>query len=192
MRPGGERMSDEQQDLSFEDVGEGGEAAGGPRKPGIFSGLVLTILKWAAAVVGIIILVVTVTVVTIGIRDRGRVAQNVAAQSPAYQPKEEPLSYTDVVGSIRGQTADEEPATFLVEISIGYAQNDKQVLTEIGQRAPQILDLCLKYLSRRTADELGPASYDLIQDDMRSQINGVMTSGKVKSVVFRQISVMKL
>ena len=185
-------MSDEQQDLSFEDVGGSGEAAGGPRKPGIFSGLILTILKWAAIVVGIIIVVVTVTMITINIRDRGRVAQNIAAQSPAYQPKEEPLAYTDVVQTMRGQTSDEEPATFLVEISIGYGMDDKQVAAEIGQRAPQLRDLGIKYLSRRTADELGPAYYDMIQDDLRSQINGVMTSGKVKSVVFRQISVMKL
>jgi flagellar FliL protein len=185
-------MSDEQQDLSFEDVGGGGEDVGGPRKPGIFSGLVLTILKWAAIVVGIIILVVTVTVVTITIRDRGRVAQNVAASSPAYQAKEEPLSYSDIVESIRGQTSDEEPATFLVEISVGYTKDDKQVSTEITDRHRQIEDLALKYLSRRTADELGPAYYDMIQDDLRSQINGIMTSGKVKSVVFRQISVMKL
>jgi flagellar FliL protein len=192
MRPGGERMSDEQQDLSFEDVGGGGEDVGGPRKPGIFSGLLLTILKWAAIVVGIILVVVTVTFFTVRALDKGRVAQNVAAQSTAYQPKEEPLTYSDVVESIRGQTADEEPATFLVEISIGYAQNDKQVSAEIGQRARQLQDLALKYLSRRTADELGPAYYDLIQDDLGSQINGVMTSGKVKSVVFRQISVMKL
>jgi flagellar FliL protein len=185
-------MSDEQQDLSFEDVGGGGEDVGGPRKPGIFSGLVLTILKWAAIVVGIIILVVTVTVVTITIRDKSRGAQNVAAQSPAYQPKEEPLVYSDVIDDIRGQTADLEPATFLVEISIGYAENDKQVGTEIGQRARQIQDLALKYLSRRTAEELGSSYYDLLQDDLRTQINGVMTTGKVKSVVFRQISVMKL
>jgi flagellar FliL protein len=184
-------MSDEQQDLSFEDVG-GAEEAGGPRKPGIFSGLILTILKWAAIVVGIIIVVVTVTVITINIRDRGRVAQNVAAASPSYQPKEEPLAYYDSIDSIRGQTVDEEPATFLVEISIGYTLNDKQVSAELGQRARQIQDLCLKYLSRRTADELGPAYYEMIQDDLRGQINGLMTSGKVKSVVFRQISVMKL
>ena len=42
------------------------------------------------------------------------------------------------------------------------------------------------------ADELGPAYYDMIQDDLRGRINGVMTSGKVKSVVFNQFSVMKL
>jgi flagellar FliL protein len=185
-------MSDEQQDLSFEDVGGGAEDVGGPRKPGIFSGLVLAILKWAAIVVGIIILVVTVTVVTISIRDRGRAAQNTAAQSPAYQPKQPPLSYTDVISDIRGQTSDEEPATFLVQISIGYTEGDKQVGAEISQRARQIQDLCLKYLSRRTAEGLGPAYYELIQDDLRSQINGIMTTGKVKSVVFRQISVMKL
>lgn len=191
MSLGGESMSDEQQDLSFEDVGTT-EEAGGPRKPGLFSGIVLTILKWAAIVVGILIVVVTATVLTVNFLDKGRAAQNVAAQSPAYQPKEEPLSYSDVIDSIRGQTADEEPATFLVEISIGYAVNDKPLTAEISQRARQIQDLCLKYLSRRTAEELGPAYYDLIQDDLRGQINGVMTSGKVKSVVFRQISVMKL
>jgi flagellar FliL protein len=185
-------MSDEQQDLSFEDVGGGGEDVGGPRKPGIFSGLVLTILKWAAIVVGIILVVVTVTIFTVRLLDKGRASQNIAAQSPSYQAKQEPLTYTDVVESIRGQTSDQEPATFLVEISIGYVETDKQVGTEVGQRHRQIQDLCLKYLSRRTADELGPTYYDLIQDDLQGQINGVMTSGKVKSVVFRQISVMKL
>jgi flagellar protein FliL len=186
-------MSDEQQDLSFEDVG-GGEDAGGPRKPGIFSGLVLTILKWAAIVVGIILVVVTVTFFTVRALEKGREPQNTAASSSGYQSKEPPLSYTDtsVIGSIRGQTADTEPATFLVEIRIGYDQESKQVQTEIGQRSAQILDLCLKYLSKRTADELSPAYYELIQDDLRSRINGVMTTGKVKSVVFNQFSVMKL
>ena len=187
-------MSDEQQDLSFEDVGGGGEDVGGPRKPGIFSGLVLTILKWAAIVVGIILVVVTVTFFTVRALDRGRESQNVAATSTGYQPKEKPLAYTDptVLPSIRGQTIDEEPATFLVEITLGYEKDDKQVQTEIGQRAPQILDLALKYLSGRKAEELGPDSYVQIQDELRSRINGVMTTGKVKSVVFSQISVMKL
>jgi len=186
-------MSDEQQDLSFEDVGGGGEDVGGPRKPGIFSGLVLTILKWAAIVVGIILVVVTVSYFTVRALDKGRESQNTAMGSPDYQA-EPLLSYTDtsVIGSIRGQTSDEEPATFLVEIRIGYAKDDKQVQTEIGQRAAQILDLCLKYLSQRKAEDLGPAYYELIQDDLRNRINGVMTSGKVKSVLFNQFSVMKL
>jgi flagellar FliL protein len=185
-------MSDEQQDISFEDTGVGAEEVGGARKPGLFSGLILTILKWAAIVVGIIIVVVTVTVLTVSYLNKGQRAQNVAAQSPAYQPKEEPLAYSDVIQDIRGQTADAEPATFLVTISIGYAMNDKQVSAEIGQRARQIQDLALKYFSSRTAAELGSSYYDLIEDDLRSRINGIMNSGHVKSVVFRQISVMKL
>ena len=52
-------MSDEQQDLNLEDVGAGSEDVSGPRSGGILSGMLLTILKWAAIGIGVIIIVVT-------------------------------------------------------------------------------------------------------------------------------------
>ncbi len=114
-------MSDEQQDLSFEDVGGSGDEAGGPRKPGIFSGLLLTILKWAAIVVGIIIVVVTVTVITIGIRDRAGWRRTSPRSLPPTSPRSR-RSPTPTSSSRSGaRRATRSPRPSCVEISIGYA-----------------------------------------------------------------------
>ncbi len=183
-------MSDEQQDLNLEDVGAGAEEAGA-KKPRLFSGLILTILKWAAIGLGVIILVVTVTVITFSVISKGTTAQNLAASSPEYQAKSEPLAYYDNIDPIRGQTADETPAIFLVRVSLGYDMNAKDVSTEIGLRVREIQDLSLKYISQRTAAQLSPPYYDDIQTDLMNQINKIMRTGKIKRVVFREFSVVK-
>ena len=181
-------MADEQQDLNLEDVGAAEEA--GPKKPRIFSGLILTILKWAGIGVGIVILVVTVTVVTFGIINKGNAAQNLAASSPEYQAKSEPLAYFDGIDAIRGQTSDETPAIFLVRLSLGYDQKAKDVSAEIGQRQREIQDLVLKYLASHTMKELGSQNYETIQTELLSLINRVMKTGKIKAVAFREFSVL--
>ena len=184
-------MSDEQQDLNLEDVGAGAEDVGGPRRGGLFSGLVLNILKWAAIGVGAIILVVTTTVITFNVLKKGSSSQNLAAISPAYAGKTEPLAYYDSIDQIRGQTADETPAVFLLRVSLGYDTADKQVSVEIGQRTREIQDLMLKFVSRKTAAELSPTHYDEIQADLQQQINMLMKTGKVKRVTFREFTVVK-
>jgi flagellar FliL protein len=184
-------MSDEQQDLNLEDVGAGAEDAAGPRRGGMFSGLLLTILKWAAIGVGVIILVVTTVVVTMNIRDKGRSSQGLAAVSPEYMDKAEPLTYTDSIEQIRGQTADETPAIFLLKVSLGFDLNDKTIGTEIGQRMREIQDLLLKYVARKTAAELSPQNYDSLQIDMMNLVNRILQSGKIKRVTFREFSVVK-
>jgi flagellar basal body-associated protein FliL len=184
-------MSDEQQDLNLEDVGAGTEEGMGPRRGGLFSGLLITILKWAAIAVGLVILVVATVVITMNIRDRGRSSQGLAAVAPEYTDKQDPLSYTDVIDQIRGQTADESPAIFLLKVSLGYDLNDKVLGTEISARKWEIQDLLLKYVANRTAGELNPQAYDTIQADMKGIINRVLKAGKIQRVVFREFSVVK-
>lgn len=184
-------MSDEQQDLNLEDVGAGTEEGMGPRRGGLFSGLLITILKWAAIAVGLIILVVATVVITMNVRDKGRSSQGLAAVSPEYMDRADPLSYTDVIDQIRGQTADETPAIFLLKVSLGFDLNDKVIGTEISARKWEIQDLLLKYVANRTAAELNPQSYDVIQADMMNSINRVLKNGKIKRVVFREFSVVK-
>jgi flagellar FliL protein len=184
-------MADEQQDMNLEDVGAGVEEAGGPRRGGLFSGLMLNILKWAAIGVGVIIVVVTTTVVTFNALKKGSASQNLAAVSPAYQTKEPPLAYYDNVDEIRGQTADETPAVYLMRVSLGYDPTDKQISVEMGLREREIQNLLLKYISQRTAAELSPAHYDDLQEGLRDAINSIMTTGKIRSVVFREFTVVK-
>jgi flagellar basal body-associated protein FliL len=184
-------MSDEQQDLNLEDVGAGAEEAGGPKRGGIFSGLILTILKWAAIGIGFIILGVTTTVITVNLVNRGGAARGVSAESPEYQAKSLPLAWYDQVPAVRGQTSDDSPAIFLVRISLGYDPADKDISVEMGARVPEIQDMMLKYLAGKPASELVAKNYGDMQAELKDMINTLMRTGKVKKVVFREFSVIR-
>jgi flagellar FliL protein len=184
-------MSDEQQDLNLEDVGAGAEDVSGPRRGGLLSGMLLTILKWAAIGIGAVIIVVTTTIITVRIASKGGNPQGLAAVSPAYAGKAEPLASYDDIEQIRGQTADDPPAIFLMQVSLGYDPKDKQVSVEIGNRRREIQDLILRYISLKKAAELAPAQYSVVQAELKNMINMVMQNGKVQSVMFRQFVVQK-
>jgi flagellar FliL protein len=185
-------MSDEQQDLNLEDVGAGAEDVSGPRRSGgLLSGMLLTILKWAAIGIGAVIIVVTTTIITVRIVNKGANPQGLAAISPEYQAKTEPLASYDGIEQIRGQTADDPPAIFLMSVSIGYDPKDKEISVEIGNRQREIQDLILKEISQRKAADLAPGHYGEVQADLMNLINMRMSTGKVKSVMFRQFVVQK-
>ena len=184
-------MSDEQQDLNLEDVGAGAEDVSGPRRGGLLSGMLLTILKWAAIGIGAVIIVVTTTIITVRIVSKGNKPQGLAAISPAYAAKAEPLASYDDIEQIRGQTADDPPAIFLMQVSLGYDPKDKEVSVEIGNRRREIQDLILKDISQKKAADLAPGHYGEVQAELMDMINMVMRNGKVKSVMFRQFVVQK-
>ena len=182
-------MSDEES-LNLEDVGAGTEEAETGQKKGSFlSGALITILKWAAIGIGIIILVVTTTVVTFNMINKGRRAQNVATISPEYKAKAPPQEYYDNIESIRGVTSDQVPSIFSLKVSIGYAMGNKDINTELIARSRQIQNIIFLYISQKKADELTPVHYAQLEEDLKQQINQIMQSGKIDSVVFREFVV---
>ncbi len=184
-------MSDEQQDLNLEDVGAGAEDVAGPRRGGLLSGMLLTILKWAAIGIGAVIIVVTTTIITVRLVSKGNQNQGLAAMSPAYGTKKEPLAVFDDIEQIRGQTADDPPAIFLMQVSLGYDIKNKEISVEIGNRKREIQDLILKDIAQKKAADLSPQFYGDIQSEIQNTINSVMRTGKVESVMFRQFVVQK-
>ncbi len=184
-------MSDEQQDLNLEDVGATGEEVAGPRRAGLLSGMLLTVLKWAAIGIGAIIIVVTTTVITFRVLNRGNTQAGLAALSPAYSTKSEPLATYDGIDQIRGYTADDPPAYFVLQVSLGYDVNDKVISTEIGNRRRQIQDLILKDVGQKTEAELGASHWGELQAELLQMINMIMRDGKVQSVMFQNFLVTK-
>ena len=183
-------MSDEQQDLNLEDVGAGADDVAAPRRGGLLSGMLLNILKWVAIGIGVIIIVVTTTFITFKALSKGN-RQDLASVSPEYQAQAKPYASYDSIEQIRGQTADETPAVFLLQVSLGYDPADKEVSVEIGERAREIQDLILKNVSQKHAAELSTTHYDELQAELMTQINTIMGKGKVKKVMFRQFVVQK-
>ena len=184
-------MSDEQQDFNLEDVGAGPEDAAGPRGGGILSGMLLTILKWAAIGIGAVIIVVTTTIITVRVVSKGGQPEGLAAISPAYAAKAAPLSYYDDVEQIRGQTTDDPPAIYLLQVSLGYDPKDKDVSVEIGNRRREIQDIILRNISQKHAADMSPNHYEELQAELKDMINQVMRDGKVQSVMFRTFVVQK-
>jgi flagellar protein FliL len=181
-------MSDEQQDLNLEDVGAGAEDVGGPKKGGLLSGMLLTILKWAAIGIGAVIVIVTVTVITFKVISKGNQQQGLAAVSPEYKAQEEPLAmYT--IEQIRGQTADDPAAVFLLQLSLGYDTKVPEFSVEIGNRKVQIQDMVLQLISQKTRTELQASRWDELKQELMDRINSMMTTGKVKSVTFQSFIV---
>jgi flagellar protein FliL len=177
-------MSDEQQDLNLEDVGAGAEDAGGPRKGGLLSGMLLTILKWAAIGIGAVIIIVTVTVITFKIISKGNQQQGLAAMSPEYKAQSEPWASFDGIDQIRGQTADDPAAIFLLQLSLSYDPKEADFSVEIGNRKHEIQDMILRYISQKTATELKASNWDGLKQELKDSINSIMTTGKIKEVNF--------
>jgi flagellar basal body-associated protein FliL len=138
-----------------------------------------------------VIIVVTTTIITVRIVNKGANPQGLAAISPAYQAKSEPFATFDGIEQIRGQTADDPPAIFLMSVSLGYDTKDKEISVEIGNRQREIQDLILTDISQKKAADLSPAHYGEVQAELINLINMRMRTGKVKTVMFRQFVVQK-
>jgi len=162
-----------------------GEARGG----GFLPNLVIRVLKWTA--IGVVIVIVSAATAFFAYRliSRGTVTRDLGAVSPDYEGRPEALATFTEVEQIRGQTADETQRIFSLRINIGYEENNLKVQTELVKRRWEIQDLVLRFISQKSATELSPGNYSALQEELKQQINRVMTSGRIQRVFFREIVV---
>lgn len=182
-------MSDEL--FESEDDVAGGEQPG-KKKVGFLPGIAIQILKWAAIILGAIIFIVTVVVITVGILNRGNRAQAQAPLSAAYQATKPIYAYYSGIGEIRGRTADQVPHTVIIDPVLGFDPNNKALQAELGQRAPELRDIVLRYFISKKADQLdGAANMQRVKDDLREEINRILAHGKIAEVFFKSYNVVE-
>jgi flagellar basal body-associated protein FliL/predicted nucleic acid-binding Zn ribbon protein len=152
-------------------------------------GIIGTLLTLGAAVAVVVVIALTIVAArtaSVGVRPEG-----LAAISPEYAAKSGSLSSYDDIEQIRGQTADDPPAIFLMQVSLGYNPKDKEVSVEIGNRRREIQDIILKDISHKHAADLSESHYEKLQAELKDLINQVMRDGKIQSVMFRTFVVQK-
>lgn len=177
-------MSD---DIFDGDEETGGEE-GGQRRGGLLSGLAIQILKWVAIVLGAIIFVVTTVVVTLNFLQADEPS---GAEFPASDEYEEDLpsyDYFDGIGEIRGSTSD-GVSTFIVEIELGYEEEDARTQQELSQRTPRIRDLVRNRLAVQTTEDLRPQNEPDLKADLEERINRLLSQGRVREVIFNEFQV---
>lgn len=181
-------MADESMD--FED----NESAGGTEKKskGI-GGLLPTLLKWIAIVLGAIILIVTVVVITMKIMGGNTTQQAVIPVSQEYVGKREVLDWYTSLGQVSTRTTkDALPATVTVEVVLGYKQADKAASTEITQRQIEIKDYLRRYFTDLSVEDLRPRNEEKRRIEIRNDINdNILSSSKIRDVRFTNLNIIE-
>ena len=164
-------MADE--DSVNDDLGDEEGAAAAPAKKGGIGGLLPTLLKYIALALGAIILIVTVVIITMNIKEIA-----------------EELEWYTSLNEIQTRTSDPTPASVVVNIFLGYKKEDKVTSTEITAQRIPIRDFLRNYFAAKTAEELTPRNEGNIKIEIRNEINDtILNRGKIKAVSFDKLNV---
>ena len=182
-------MADE--DTSLDDNDLGVSSSSGKKSKGM-GGVLPTLLKWIAIVIGAIILIVTVVIITMKVMGTNNTATVAVPVSPEYTSKRELLSWYNSIGSIKTKTCDEVPASVIVEVVLGYKVDDKTTATEITQRQIEIKDFLRRYFTGKTTAELRPNNEAKLQMEIRNTINDdILSTSRIKDVKFLTLDVLE-
>ena len=78
----------------------------------------------------------------------------------------------------------------IVRVKLGYEEGSKEVQGELVKRGDQIFDLIRSYFSRQEKDSLTPYSEGAIKQELREQINRLLTNANaVKQIIFMEYNV---
>ncbi len=178
---------DDQDDINLEG-GDAGSAEGGKRGGG--PGLIPQLLKWVAIVLGALIFIVTIVVVTVNIMGGTGKTQTAIPVSEEYQGVREVLSYYQAIGAIQTRTIDQNPASVVVDIALGYTFDDKATPTELSARIVELKDFLRSFFHGKTAAEL--RNEDKIKIEIRNYINdNILSKSKIKDVRFTRYEIVE-
>ena len=178
-------MSDENK-MMDDDDDVGVEIAQKPKR----GGLVTTLLKWVAVVLGALIVIVTVVVITVKVMGVGGANHTSAPQSEEFRDKRDPLQYSQIIEALRVHTRDNVPASLMVQVAFGYTSNDKTTPQEITARKVEITDFLRSYFQSKTVAEL--RAEEKIKIEIRNEMNdNVLTRNKIKDVRFTKYEIVE-
>ena len=175
--------------MDFEDNETTGESE---KKSKGLGGLLPTLLKWVAIVLGAIILIVTVVVITMKIVGGNTSQQAVIPVSQEYGSKREVLDWYTSLGQVSTKTSDAIPASVIVEVVLGYKQADKAASTEITQRQSEIKNYLRRYFAELTAEDLRPRNEEKRRIEIKKAINQkILKNSEIRDVRFLSLQIIE-
>jgi flagellar FliL protein len=187
-------MSDSD-DLDLEG-GDAPDAGGAPKKKGGgVGGLMPALLKFVAIGVGALIFIVTVSVITYNIMNKGGKSQSVLSDpsSPYVGKRPEYAMYT-MIGSVTTRTKDfPTSSTVTVDMIIGYDIDDQNATAELISRQYELRDFVRRYFTGKYASELVPEREEELKKDIREQLNDrFLDTARARIILFNKLDVMEM
>jgi flagellar FliL protein len=180
----------------LDEGGESQEAGGGGsrKKTGGLAALLPNLLKFVAIGLGALIFIVTVTVITFTIMNKGGRSQTVVADaSSPYIGKRPEYLYFNSIGLVRCRTRDPTSHSVVVDLAIGYDMNDKNAAAELTTRLYELQDFVRNFFSSKYAWELETENEARLKTEIIEALNTrVLNSSRARNIVFKQLDVVEL
>jgi flagellar FliL protein len=179
------------------DGGESPESSGGgPKKKGggALGAILPTILKFAAIGIGALVFIVTVSVVTYNIMNKGGKQQTLVTDPESPYVGVRPVyAYYTGIGTITCRTRDTTGSySVTVVMNLGYDQEDLTAYSELSSRQYELQDFVRNYFTGKYAHELLPENEARLKRDIQEILNTrFLDTGKVRNVVFGKLDVME-
>ena len=183
-------------DLDLDDGGAP-ESGGSSKKRGGggLGNLLPTILKFVAIGIGALIFIVTVSVITYNVMNKGGKAQTVISDpmSP-YVGRRPEYSYYDMIGSITTRTRDfPVSSSVTVEMIIGYDLNDSAASSELISRRYELRDFVRRYFTGKTSAELAPEREEELKKEIREMLNTrFLDTARARIILFNRLDVTEM
>ena len=183
-------MSDSDE-LDLEDSEAPG--VGSQKKASGLVALLPNLLKFVAIGLGALIFIVTVSVITHNIMNRGGRSQTNIPQPTAFQGARPSFSAFTAVGQVRTNTSDPIPYTVVVDMVIHFDLNDNAAQTELTDRLHELRDFVRVYFRSRRADQLSPENEPRIRQEIIEHLNTrILNSARVRMITFNQLDVIQI
>jgi len=174
---------------------EGDESAAisAPKKASGLAMLLPNLLKFVAIGLGAVIFIITVSVITHNILNRGGRAQTVIPSASPFVGARPVFSVFTAIGLVRTSTSDPMPFAVVVDMVIHYDQNDGAAATELTSRIYELRDFVRRFFRSKRADDLRPENEERIKQEIIEQLNTrVLNTARARMITFNQLDVMQM
>ena len=173
---------------------DGGDSSGidAPKKASGLAALLPNLLKFIAIAIGAIIFIVTVSVITFNVLNRGGRSQTIIPASSPFVGSRPTYQYFTLIGVVRTTTSDINPYAVAVNMQLGYDENDNATATELTNRLNELQDFVRVFFRSKRAMDLTPDNERRLKQEILEQINTrILNTARVREVTFSQLDVMQ-
>jgi flagellar FliL protein len=178
-----------------EDLDLDGDAseASAPKKASGLAALLPNLLKFVAIGLGALVFIVTVSVITFNILNKGGQSQTVIPTNSPFVGARQTYQFYSSLGAIRTSTRDPLPYSVVVDMVIGYDMNDNVAQTELIGRSFELRDFVRLFFKGKLADELRPENEPRLKQEILEYLNTkILNSARARIILFNQLDVMSM
>ena len=187
-------MSDSD-DLDLEGGDGSDSGSSSKKKRGGLGNILPTLLKFSAIGLGALIFIVTVSVITYNVMNKGGKSQTtISDPSSPYIGKRPEYAYYTMIGSVTTKTKDHPtPSSVTVDMIIGYDLNDQAAASELISRQYELRDFVRRYFTGKFAADLTPEREEELKKEIREQLNTrFLDTARARIILFNKLDVMEV